>query len=208
MATNLTGIIGNEQELRAVYKQPTPIAVGKEIGHIDAHCRRFIELSPFICIGSMTPDGRGDVSPRGGAPGFVAVLDENRLAIPDRPGNNRLDTLLNILKQPAVGMLFFVPGFEDMLRVNGDAQITTDETLMRQFAVAEKLPLSVMVITVKQAQLHCPKAVKRAGLWDPECYVDRASFPTLGKILNDQLALKRDVGELDANLEVGNRKLY
>jgi PPOX class probable FMN-dependent enzyme len=208
MALSLTGIIGSEAELRAVYKQPTPLAVTKEIGRLDPHCRRFIELSPFICIGTMTPNGRSDVSPRGGEPGFVAVLDDNHLAIPDRPGNNRLDTMLNILKQPAVGLLFFVPGVEDMLRVNGVAQITMDDALMRRFMVQGKPPVSVMVVEVRQAQLHCPKAIKRAGLWDPASYIDRKTLPTLGKMLHDQLALTRDLAELDQNLDKSNLNLY
>ncbi|HEY2445725.1 MAG TPA: pyridoxamine 5'-phosphate oxidase family protein [Rhizomicrobium sp.] len=203
-----TGFVEDEAALRRIYKQPTPIARAKEIGHIDGHCRRFIGLSPFVCIGTMSAEGAADVSPRGGAPGFVEVLDPHHLALPDRPGNNRLDTLLNVLRRPSVGMLFFVPGFEDMLRVNGTARITTDETLINRFDVGGKLPLSVMVIAVSEAQLHCTKAIKRGGLWDQAAQIERRSFPSLGQILHDQLSLDRDISELDERLREGSRQLY
>src|SRR5690348_2792685 len=118
-----------EQDLRTVYKQPGGGAVGKDIARIDEHFANFIGLSPFLCIGTMSENGLGDVSPRGGEPGFVHVLDGRTLALPDRPGNNRLDTLGNITRNPGIGLLFFVPGFEDTLRVNGIARITSDPAL-------------------------------------------------------------------------------
>jgi hypothetical protein len=208
MIDALTPMIASEAELRVLYKQPTPLAAAKEIGHIDRHCRRFIELSPFVCIGTMGSGGAADVSPRGGEPGFVAVLDESHLAIPDRPGNNRLDSLLNIVGQSSVGLLFFVPGFEDMLRVNGVARITTDATLLSRFVAAEKFPLSVMVIEVRQAQVHCTKAIKRASLWKAASQIDRRSFPTLGQVLHDQLALEREVAEVDDAIDKNSRNLY
>ncbi len=180
----------------------------RKIAHIDGYFRRFIELSPFLCIGTTGPSGLGDVSPRGGAPGFVHVLDETHLAIPDRPGNNRLDSLRNLLTHPGVGLLFFVPGFDDMLRVNGTARITTDEPLMRRFVVDGRLPLAVLVIEVREAQLHCPKAIRRAGLWDPAAHVDRRSFPTAGQILRDQLALAKEVSAIDDFLRKDALNLY
>jgi hypothetical protein len=204
----LSAIVASEAELRSIYRQPTPLAVTKEIGQLDRHCRGFIALSPFLCIGTMSPDGAADVSPRGGAPGFVQVLDANHLALPDRPGNNRLDTLLNILRQPSIGMLFFIPGFEDMLRVNGVARISTDTALMERFVAEEKLPLTVMVVEVREAQLHCTKAIKRAGLWDPATQIDRHAFPSLGQILHDQLTLERDVADLDESLQKSSLNLY
>ena len=196
-----TNLLKTEADLRTVYKQPSSGAAGKDIGRIDRHGRWFIGLSPFLCIGTTGPDGLGDVSPRGGAPGFVHVLDEHRLAMPDRPGNNRLDSLGNIAERPGVGLLFFIPGFEDVLRVNGLAHLTVDPDLMARFAVDEKPPRSVMVIAVKEAYLHCPKAVRRAGLWKPEAQVNRGAWPSAGEIYRDQLALEMEAAVLDASLE-------
>jgi PPOX class probable FMN-dependent enzyme len=197
-----------EAELRVLYRPPSPGAVAKELSRIDGYFRRFIELSPFLCIGTTGASGLGDVSPRGGEPGFVHVLDETRLAMPDRPGNNRLDTLGNVTHNPGVGLLFFIPGFDDMLRVNGIARITTDAELMRRFLVDGRPPLSVMVIEVKEAQLHCPKAIRRARLWDPAAQLHRSCFPTAGQILRDQLALPKPVSEVDAFLQKDALRLY
>jgi len=158
----------SEADLRTVYKQPGGGAVGKDIAQIDAHFAHFISLSPFLCIGTVGENGLCDVSPRGGEPGFVAVIDAHTLAMPDRPGNNRLDSLGNITSNPGVGLLFFIPGFEDALRVNGLARATTDHELMRRFTADGKPPRSVMLIDVKEAYLHCAKAIKRAGLWTRE----------------------------------------
>lgn len=201
MSASPINLLKTEADLRSVYKQPSSGAAGKDIGHIDRHGRWFIGLSPFLCIGTTGPDGLGDVSPRGGEPGFVHVLDERRLAMPDRPGNNRLDSLGNIAERPGVGLLFFIPGFEDVLRVNGLAHLTTDPALMARFGVDGKPPRSVMVIEVKEAYLHCPKAVRRAGLWNPEAQVDRGAWPSAGEIYRDQLALEVEAAALDASLE-------
>ncbi|HWX82072.1 MAG TPA: pyridoxamine 5'-phosphate oxidase family protein [Xanthobacteraceae bacterium] len=208
MVISFSPVFETEADLAALYQAPTAGAVAKEIGLIDKYCRRFIELSPFLCIGSLGANGRGDVSPRGGEPGFVHVLDEKHLALPDRPGNNRLDTIRNFLHQPNVGLLFFVPGFDDMLRVNGTAWITTDASLMQRFYVNGRPPLSVIVITVEEAQLHCPKAVRRSGLWDPARHVERRSFPTLGEIMRDQLALKKELSAIEDFLARDALKLY
>jgi len=200
-ATEWSHVLKTEADLRAIYKPPSDGAAAKSFAQIDAHCRRFIELSPFACLGTTGPNGLGDVTPRGGEPGFVHVLDATQVAMPDRPGNNRLDSLVNIVQRPGVGLLFLIPGFEDMLRVNGVAQITTDPVLMQRFVANDKLPLSVLVIEVKEVYLHCPKAVRRAGLWNPQAQVDRRSYPTAGQIYRDQLALERDVAVIDAALE-------
>ena len=199
----------NETELRALYRQPSKGAVGKDIARIDKHMAHFISLSPFLCIGTTSADGASDVSPRGGEAGFVHVIDEKTLAMPDRPGNNRLDTLLNIVNHPGVGLAFFIPGFEDVLRINGVGRITTDADLMGRFVTETKPPLSVIAIEVREAYLHCPKAVRRAGLWNPQAYVDRAAFPTAGQIYRDQLALDVDVALIDESLEKDAReRLY
>jgi uncharacterized protein len=191
----------SEADLRTVYKPPGGGAVGKDIAQIDAHFAHFISLSPFLCIGTSGENGMCDVSPRGGEPGFVHVIDARTLAMPDRPGNNRLDSLGNITSHPGVGLLFFVPGFEDALRVNGLARVTTDPALMARFTTDGKPPRSVMLIDVKEAYLHCAKAIKRAGLWTPAAQVDRATFPSAGEIYRAQLKLDVPVEAIDASLE-------
>jgi uncharacterized protein len=202
-------LIDTPAALRELYELPSRGAVAKEIDRIDAHSRRFIALSPFVCVGTMSTDGHADVSPRGGEPGFVHVLDDGRLAIPDRPGNNRLDSMTNMLANPSVGLLFFIPGFEDMLRVNGTARITTDPALMQHFVVDGRAPRSVILVEVREAQLHCAKAIKRAGLWNPDGFIDRRSFPTAGQILKDHLAIETPVEAIDAFVEKDAReRLY
>jgi hypothetical protein len=193
--------LDTEADLRTVYKQPGGGAVGKDIAQIDAHFAHFISLSPFLCIGTAGENGLCDVSPRGGEPGFVHVIDARTLAMPDRPGNNRLDSLGNITRNPGVGLLFFVPGFEDTLRVNGVAHVTTEPELMARFTTDGKPPRSVVLIDVKEAYLHCVKAIKRAGLWTQEAQVDRATFPTAGQVYRDQLKLEIPGEVIDASLD-------
>ena len=204
-----SNILKIESDLRAIYKQPSSGASGKCLTKLDLHCQHFIELSPFACLGTSAPNGLGDVTPRGGEPGFVHVLNSAYLAMPDRPGNNRLDSLTNILKNPGVGLLFFIPGFEDTLRVNGIAQITTDQALMQHFVANGKLPISVIVIEVKEVYLHCAKALRRAGLWRLESQIDRRTLPTAGQIYRDQLSLEHDAAAIDQALEKDAReRLY
>lgn len=179
----------SEAALRGVYKEPSSGAVDKELKSLDPHCRRFIELSPFVCIGTSRPDGLADVSPRGGEQGFVHVLDDTHLAMPDRPGNNRLDTLTNITHVPSVGLLFFLPGFEEMLRVNGVAETVTTPELMQRFIVDGKPPRSVMVIEVREVYLHCTKALRRSELWNPAKHVPRDALPSFGQMVRDQMKL-------------------
>lgn len=199
--------IRTEAELRELYKQPSAGSVNKELGRIDAHMASFIALSPFLCIGTTGPDGKADVSPRGGEPGFVHVLDEGRLAIPDRPGNNRLDTLVNLVRQPAVALAFFVPGFEDVVRVNGLGRISADPALIARFTLdGGKAPRTVLVVEVSEAMLHCTKAIRRAGLWDPAARVDRGAWPTAGQVLKDHLALDVEAGQIDTRLEQNARE--
>ena len=193
--------LNTEADLRTVYKQPGGGAVGKDIAQIDAHFAHFISLSPFLCIGTAGENGLCDVSPRGGEPGFVHVIDARTLAMPDRPGNNRLDSLGNITRNPGVGLLFFVPGFDDTLRVNGVAHVTTEPELMARFTTDGKPPRSVVLIDVKEAYLHCVKAIKRAGLWTQEAQVDRATFPTAGQVYRDQLKLEIPGEVIDASLD-------
>ncbi|TGP22017.1 MULTISPECIES: MSMEG_1061 family FMN-dependent PPOX-type flavoprotein [unclassified Mesorhizobium] len=137
----------------------------------------------------------------GDKPGFAAILDNATVAIPDRPGNNRLDTLENVIRNPSVGLLFLIPGMNETLRVNGDARIAVDATLRERLAVDGKEPQSVIVVTVKAAYMHCAKAFMRSELWKPETWYDRASLPTLGQIIRDQLALSETANEIDRELD-------
>ena len=194
-------VLETEPDLRTVYREPSAGALGKQLCFIDPHARRFIELSPFLCIGSSRPDGTADVSPRGGEPGFVHVLDEKTLAMPDRPGNNRLDTLTNIVHQPAVGLLFFIPGFTEMLRVNGIAETTLDPDLMVRFGHEGKPPRTVMKVAVEEVYLHCTKALKRSGLWEIDNQVPRNAMPSFGEMLRDQMKLDMDARPIDDALE-------
>lgn len=183
--------ITSREQLRAIYPEPKGRTVRKVIDRLEAHCRTFIGLSPFLLLSTAAADGKGDVTPRGDAPGFVAVLDDHHLAIPDRPGNNRLDSLQNVIENPEVGILFLVPGFMETLRVNGTAEIRTDDDLRQRFAVDGKLPASVLVVRVREAFLHCAKSVMRSRLWEAQAQVDRAVMPTIGQIISDQLGESR-----------------
>lgn len=195
--------VTTREELRTLYKTPEPDAksIRKELKRLDGHCRSFIARSPFMLIGSSDGAGNSDVSPKGDRPGFVSVLDDITLAIPDRPGNNRLDTLENILRNPSVGLLFLIPAMDETLRVNGEARITVDADLREKLAVDGKLPVTVTLVTVKAAYMHCAKAFMRSELWKPESWPDRTRLPTLGAILRDQLALSESAGEIDQSLD-------
>lgn len=209
MTDTTDAALKTEAALREVYKPPAKPVLEKVFPHLDRHTRRFIELSPFFCIGTSSPSGLGDVSPRGGEPGFVHALDDTHLAFPDRPGNNRLDTLTNIVHQPAVGLLFFLPGVEEMLRINGLASVTVEDALMARFVHEGKRPRSVVKIEVREVYMHCSKAIKRSELWNPEKQIDRKDFPTLGQIARDQMNLVVPSAVIDLALnEEAKRNLY
>lgn len=171
--------------LRALYPQANARSVDKVIPRLDSHCRRFIALSPFLLLATGGADGSADVSPRGDHAGFVVVEDDTTLLVPDRPGNNRLDSLENIVARPGVGLLFLIPGVDETLRVNGVAEIHADTTLRERFAVQGKLPLSVLKIRVTDAYLHCAKALMRSHLWSLQAQVERSALPTMGQMLAD-----------------------
>jgi PPOX class probable FMN-dependent enzyme len=173
--------------LRARYPAPKERALRKQLDRLDRHCRAFIALSPFVVLASHGADGELDASPRGGAPGFVQVPDERTLLVPDSPGNNRLDTLGNIVATGRLGLLFMVPGVDETLRVNGEASLTDDPAVLAGFADRGRLPALAIRITVSQAYLHCAKALMRSALWDPASRIDRATLPTMGAMINDQL---------------------
>jgi hypothetical protein len=179
--------IDNPQTLRTLYGDVSPRAAKKVLPRLDRHCRAFIGISPFLVLSSQSADGRADVSPKGDAPGFVAVLDDETILIPDRIGNNRLDTMHNVLENPAVGLLFLVPGMNETLRINGTAELTTDTALLEPLAVRGKVPKVGMLIHVREAFLHCAKALIRSNLWDPSLQIERKAFPSMGQMLADQI---------------------
>lgn len=187
--------ITTQAGLRSRYKAAAGRSVEKVISKLDKHCRQFISLSPFLVIGSSSGKGPADVSPRGEEPGFVKVLDDGHLAIPDRPGNNRLDTFENILLNPNVAVIFFVPGVDETLRINGTAEIRDDKDLLAQFDVAGKRPATVLVIAVESAYLHCAKALMRSHLWDPGRLNERSVLPTMGQMISDQIGDNNAAGE-------------
>lgn len=182
------------------YGEPSHMSVAKQLDHLDRHCRAFIALSPFLVIASSDRAGRIDASPRGDAPGFVAVLDERRLLIPDRLGNNRVDTMLNIVENPHVGLLFLTPGLNETLRVNGGVQITTDPVMLSPLAAQGKTPKAGLLVAVEEVYFQCGKAMIRSKLWRPESQTPRGSFPSLGQVLADQIA-GGDAERFEAGIE-------
>ena len=179
-------IIVDVEHLRHFYKEPRAAAKMKALDRLDDFCKTFIALSPFFVLASCNDLGHVDASPRGDQPGFVRVPDDHTLLIPDRPGNNRVDTMRNILSTPGVGMIFLVPGFNETLRVNGTAAILQDVGLCAEFTVNGNAALSVIRVSVREAFFHCGKALMRSRLWDPATYRDRATFPSHGRILAEQ----------------------
>ncbi len=175
------------QALRAMYKPVSERALKKEIPSLDAHAVQFIGLSPFVVLASSGSLTDLDASPRGGEPGFVKVLDAQTLLIPDSPGNNRLDTLENIIATGRLGLLFMVPGFDETLRINGRGVLSTDAADVQLFADAKRPPALVIRVTVEAVYLHCAKALMRSQLWDASRHLDRATMPTMGEMLRDQI---------------------
>jgi len=180
--------VDDPQGLRDRYPEALERSLRKQLDHIDKHCRRFIELSPFFVLASAALDGTADASPRGGPPGFVLVDDEGTLLVPDWPGNNRLDSMTNLVSAPGVGLLFMIPGVDETLRVNGTIEISDDGALRELFAADGRgVPRTVLVVTVREAYLHCAKALMRSHLWDPEARVPRDTLPTMGEMMRDHI---------------------
>ncbi|MFN3662898.1 pyridoxamine 5'-phosphate oxidase family protein [Yoonia sp.] len=198
-------VIADEDALRALFPPVHTLAKLKCLDHLDRHARDFIARAPFLCVGTQGADGTADVSPRGDPAGFVAVLDDHTLAIPDRPGNNRLDTLSNIIANPNVGVLFMIPGFDDTLRVNGQASLVTDPDLLACMAMHDRAPRLAIVLRVQEVFLHCAKAFRRSRLWDPATLQDRAEMPSLMQIIHDQIGSAPDpdvdTRKMDQDLE-------
>jgi uncharacterized protein len=177
-------LVTDAEALRTLYGEPSDGAIAKEVDHVHPHYRAMIEASPFMVMATSGPDGL-DVSPRGDPPGFVVVEDEKTLLIPDRRGNNRTDSLGNLIADPRIAMLFLIPGVGETLRVNGWAEISVDPDLLARFPAQGKLPRSVIVVHVERVYFQCPKALVRSDLWNPEKHIERRSLPSSGTILAD-----------------------
>ncbi len=194
--------------LREHFGAVSPLAANKALPKLDAHCRRFIALSPFAVLATSDGQGGMDASPRGDAPGFVAILDDNTLLLPDRPGNRRVDSFSNILANPGVALIFFVPGIDETVRVNGRARVTTDADLLSRVEAQGKVPKTGLLITVEETYFHCGKALIRSRLWDPAVQIERKAFPTLGQVIADQVA-GVEAATADAGIDASYRdKLY
>ncbi len=177
--------IDDVDQLRSLYKAPTDRAVRKQLDRLDVHCRRFIELAPFVVIATGNGENM-DASPRGGKPGFVRVVDDVTVWIPDSPGNNRLDSLANIITTGRVGLLFLIPGIDETLRVNGSARISASDGKLRLLADEKRTPAVIVEVGVEEAYLHCAKALMRSKLWSDEARQDRRVLPTIGQMISEQ----------------------
>ncbi|HEY2227559.1 MAG TPA: pyridoxamine 5'-phosphate oxidase family protein [Xanthobacteraceae bacterium] len=208
MAAGNGTFVTTMDQLMGLYEPPTEVSSAKDIDHISDHYRAFIEAAPFFALATAGPEGL-DCSPRGDAPGFVRVADAKTLMVPDRRGNNRIDSLRNIMSDPRVALLFLIPGVGETIRVTGRAALSIDPDLMASFVVNGKPPCCVIVITVERVFYQCTKAIIRSKLWDPARHVDRKSLPTTGAILAAQTAGRlggdaHDRGQLERTMA----KLY
>jgi PPOX class probable FMN-dependent enzyme len=209
MQTQFTEIITSEAQLREILGHPSHLAANKAVATLDEHCRAFIASSPFMLIASADAQGNMDISPKGDPAGFVQVLDDQTLAIPDRPGNRRGDTFRNILQNPKVGLFFFVPGKQETFRVNGNAMIVRDLWLRERMAIRGKTPEFAIVVTINEAFMHCAKCVIRSGLWDQEQWPELAGLSTLAQMMIDHGKLTDKVEKVQTLIDESYReRLY
>jgi uncharacterized protein len=185
------GAVEQVEQLREFYDAPMERAVTKDIGYIDEMCRRLIAAAPMLFVATFSADGRGDVSPRGGPPGFASVLDDRHLAIPDATGNRRLDTLENVVATGRAALIFVIPGRDTTLRVNGSACVSAEPELLDRLTPVGKPPRTAIVVESEEVYVHCPKAFVRSRLWDPRSWPDEADLPTPAEV---SLAHARDPG--------------
>jgi PPOX class probable FMN-dependent enzyme len=197
MEWNFEKAITSENELREIMGYPSEIVTRKTIDHIDEHCRSFIEKSPFITIATSDKSGNFDVSPKGDPAGFVKILSPKMLAIPDRPGNRKADTLSNLIQNPNIGLIFLIPGIKETLRVNGEAKIVTDQKVLELLSCHGKQPSLAIIVTVKEAFMHCAKCIIRSNLWASSDSAKERSVPTLATALVDHGKLDMSYKELD-----------
>jgi PPOX class probable FMN-dependent enzyme len=191
--------VADRATLRELIGAPQPLVIDKEMARLDAHCRHFLSLSTILFISSVGADGRADVSPRGDAPGFIRVIDDRTIAIPDRPGNRRVDTMSNITGNPeqSVGLIFLVPGVDEVMRASGRAQVMRDPALLAEMAANGKVPKLAIVIALDEVYFHCGKALKRARLWDPAMRIARNQFPSMAQLVLDQRRPPKTIDELE-----------
>lgn len=206
LRARFTEVVTEADELTAVAGAPGERARTKVTTRLDDHARRFVAASPFVLVASSGMDGALDVSPKGDQAGFVEVLDDRTLAIPDRIGNNRFDGFRNLLTNPGVGLLFMIPGVGYTLRVRGQAIIVRDQDLRVRFAVEGRVPLHVLVVGVSEVFAHCPKCMLRSGLWQPEAWPDTSQVPTLGETLKAHARLTDSVAEIEQAVETAVRE--
>lgn len=196
-----TDLICTEEQLRAIIPPPAARAVDKALARLDGHCRAIISRSSFVLIATCDAEGRLDVSPKGDPSGFVQILDDRTLAIPDRPGNRRVDTFRNVLKNARVGLLFVVPGRQETLRVNGRASLVRDAALRERMEVRGKVPELALVVAVEEAFVHCGKCMIRAQLWNPQSWAEVSDLPSHACCLLDQARLAQTIEEVEASVE-------
>jgi len=204
-------VVTSIEQLRGIVDPPKPdaLSVLKERTDLDQHCRAFITQSPFLLLATSGASGRCDVSPRGDAPGFVHVLDERTIVIPDRPGNRHLDSLRNIIENPHAGVVFMVPNVDETLRINGRACIIEDTDILGGMVMQGRVPRLGVVIEAEEVFFHCARAFKRARLWQPDTWIEREALPSLGQILADQINPPGlDATDLDRSADESNRNLY
>lgn len=191
-------LVQSEAELRALMGDPVaPPVVEKTLTSLDRHCDTFIGRSPFVLIASSDSDGRMDVSPKGDAPGFVRILDDKTLAIPDRPGNQRFDTFCNLFHSPRVGLIFLIPGKRETLRIGGSAQIVRDQELLESMTAKGKVPSLAIVVHVDEAFFHCSKCMIRSRLWQPDQWPSLEGLPTLAETMKDAASIPGPVDALE-----------
>jgi hypothetical protein len=205
-------LVTSESELRELFGYPSERAILKQQAVLDEHSRAFIARSPFLVLATSNAAGQCDVSPKGDAPGFVHVLDDTHLVVPDRPGNKRLDGLRNLLDNPHVGLLFMVPGREETLRVNGRGCIVRDEDILERLVVMGKRPAVAIGVEVEECFLHCAKAFKRSALWQVETWADRQTLPSMARVLYQQISKVKPpevtVEEYERDSESRLKQLY
>ncbi|HVM55642.1 MAG TPA: pyridoxamine 5'-phosphate oxidase family protein [Acidimicrobiales bacterium] len=195
--------ITTTDELRAIYRPPGAPALRKQHAAIDDHDRAFIAHAPFVIVATSDTAGRCDVSPKGGPPGFVTVLDDGTVVIPDLAGNNRLDSLQNLLDNAGIGLLFLIPGIDETLRVNGRARLSTDPTVLATSAVGGVVPKVAIAVDVEEAYIHCAKALRRGSVWQAEQWPDTSDMPSVACMLRDQVAPEVEVEVIAQALEDG-----
>lgn len=198
-------VVRTEAALREILGAPAERSVKKEIARLDAHCRALIARSPFVLVASCNAAGRCDVSPKGDPPGFALVLDDQTLALPERPGNRRADTFTNVLENPHVGLLFVIPGKLETLRVNGRARVVCDTALRERMRVAGKVPALALVVSVEQVFIHCGKCMLRSALWNAQTWPDVAQLPSQAQCLVDHAQLDESVAAVEESIR-RNRK--